>query len=168
MEAKRESTNTQKEPHKASVLFGDNSLLSLKNKCNKASALLFFFLIPPSWIADIRTTEHVLKIGTAICILIEAGFKTLYYGRDLPVDFICIGVKFTYQQLSSNSSERGDRNVDSGVNVVLEGHKGETGLRPLSAGAGHSVVHRVPGSHLLFIPRLPCGEQVQQGVCHLC
>lgn len=36
-----------------------------------------------------------------------------------------------------------------------------------SAGAGHRLVHWLFGSHLLLVPRLPCGEQVQQGICHL-
>lgn len=35
------------------------------------------------------------------------------------------------------------------------------------AGAGDGLVHRLPGPHLLLVPRLPGGEQVQQRVCHL-
>lgn len=58
--------------------------------------------------------------------------------------------------------------TDSTVNVMWKCNKHETGVRPLSAGACHSLVHRVPGPHLLFIPCLPCGEQGQQAVCHLC
>lgn len=38
---------------------------------------------------------------------------------------------------------------------------------PLPAGAGNRLVHWLLGSHLLFIPRLPRGKQVQQGLCYL-
>lgn len=37
-----------------------------------------------------------------------------------------------------------------------------------SAGAGDRLVHWLLGSHLLLVPRLSRGEQIQQGVCNLC
>lgn len=37
----------------------------------------------------------------------------------------------------------------------------------MCTGAGDGLVHRLPGPHLLLVPRLPGGEQVQQGVCDL-